>query len=218
MSIRSRFSDAELTAIRDAAAAAERGSSAEVVAVIVDRCDAYDDALWKATAVGAVGAALVASTWHAAAALWGGWPLLWIAGPTLAGAALAASLAAIAPPLRRALTGRNTLTRRVRRRAALAFLEEGVTRTRDRTGVLLLVALFERRVEIIADEGLRGRVAPEAWEAVARELAEALRRGRPGPAVTDAIVRCGRILADAGVGAGEGDANELPDDVRLRDA
>jgi len=217
VSVRRRFTEEELAAVRDAAAAAESGTAGEIVAVIVDRCDAYDDALWKAAALGAPGGAIVASAWHAAVGLWGGWPTAWMAGPALAGAALLAALAALVPAFRRALVGRETIARRVRRRAAAALLDEGVTSTRDRTGVLLLVALFERRVEIIADEGLRGRVAPDQWNAVARDLAAALRRERPGPAVTEAVARCGRILAEAGVAARD-DTNELPDQPRLRDA
>ena len=53
-----KLTDEELAAIRDAAAAAETGTAAEVVAVIVDRCDAYADALWKAAALGGLGGAL----------------------------------------------------------------------------------------------------------------------------------------------------------------
>lgn len=53
-----------------------------------------------------------------------------------------------------------------RERALEVFAELGVWHTRERNGVLLYVLLAERSVEIVADEGLEGRVADDEWQRI----------------------------------------------------
>jgi uncharacterized membrane protein len=53
--------------------------------------------------------------------------------------------------------------RNVRERAHEVFVDLGVWNTRERNGVLVYVLLAERRVEIVADQGLTGRVSEAEW-------------------------------------------------------
>jgi putative membrane protein len=74
--------------------------------------------------------------------------------------------------LRMALTPGATKSRRVRRRAVELFRAAAERRTVGRTGVLLYLSLLERRAEIVADEAVHTKVAPEIWgEAMAALLA-----------------------------------------------
>ena len=95
--------------------------------------------------------------------------------------------------LRRLLVPDDLLATRVRQRAAQAFLDEGVVRTRDRTGILIFVSLFERHVVVRADRGLDGLVTPGEWEEIVTGIAAGMRRGQPGPALAEGIRRCASL-------------------------
>lgn len=217
MAVRDQFSDDELTAIRRATEAAEAQTGGELVCVIVDQCDSYQGSLWQATALGAVAGTLATGLAHTFLDLWGISSLLWILLPPLLGASAAALLATSSSTLRRALTPPAVLDRRVDRRAAVAFVDEEIFDTRDRTGVLLFVALFEHRIRILRDRGVEGRVPAAAWDEIAANLALDLRAGRRGPAVVEAIEACGDLLAVHGVERRPDDVNELGDEPRLLD-
>ena len=94
-------------------------------------------------------------------------------------------------------------------------MEERVFATRDRTGVLIFVALFEHRVLVLADEGINERVDDDAWEEISDELALGLRRGTPAPALIHAVERCADLLAEHGISPLD-PANELSDEPRFR--
>src|SRR5918911_1382748 len=102
------FSDADSAAVRDAVAAAERGTSGEIVPYVVPASDDYASATWKGAALGALAAALAAWALHRGLDLWGASRFLWMVLPPAAGAALG-YLAAHLPPLRRFLAGAHLL-------------------------------------------------------------------------------------------------------------
>ena len=210
------FSDRDLEAVRQAVAAAEGETSGEIVPFVVEASDVYEGTLWKGTALGALGGAMIAAVVHVAAGLWGG-GALWIALPAAGGGAIGFLLAALVPAIKRALVPADVMQRRVRRRAAVAFLEEEVFSTVDRTGILLFLSLFERRVVVLGDGGINARVDEDEWLSITEAIAAGIRQGRPGPALVEGIVECGRLLARSGVEIQPDDRNELRDDLRRRD-
>jgi putative membrane protein len=210
------FSEQDLEAVRQAVAAAEGETSGEIVPFVVDASDAYEGTLWKGTAIGALGGAVAAAVTHAAAGLWGG-GALWIGLPAAAGGALGFLLTAFVPALRRALIPADVLERRVRRRAAVAFVDEEVFDTEERTGILLFLSLFERRVVALGDAGINARVRQEEWVAITDAVAACIRAGRAGEALVEGIGACGRLLTRRGVEIRPDDRNELRDDLRRRD-
>jgi putative membrane protein len=99
---------------------------------------------------------------------------------------------------------------RVATRAREQFLLRGLTRTHARAGVLLFVAVAERRVELIADEGIHARVAPGTWDAIVAGFTASVREGR----IADGFVTAIETIADslaAHFPRGPDDRNELPD-------
>ena len=138
---------------------------------------------------------------------------LWIALPPATGAALGWLAALGIAPLRRFLVPADVLTERVRQRAVQAFVDEAVFRTRDRTGILILISLFERRVVVLADRGLDGRVAASEWEDVAAGIAAGIRQGRAGPALAEGIRRC--LALARRLPPRPDDRDELPGQLRL---
>ncbi|HEU4405020.1 MAG TPA: hypothetical protein VFS43_06980 [Polyangiaceae bacterium] len=116
-------------------------------------------------------------------------------------------------PLRRALTSRPLREQSVRRAAREAFVDLGVSRTRARTGVLVYVSMFERRVEVVADVGVEAK----ALEAPSRQAAAAVAGSFLGAPSFDGFVaalrRFGPALA-AALPRDDDDENELGDEVR----
>jgi len=208
------FSEADLEAIRATVREAESRTSGEIVPFVVDRSDEYSSAAWKGAALGALLAPLVAFAIYRWTSVWGIPMEYWIALPAPIGGAAAYLVAAFLPPVRRWLTGEHVLEARVRRRAAAAFLEQEVFLTENRTGILLFVSLFERRVVLLADSGIHQKVEEGQWESITRRLAAEIRHGRPGPALVEAIRECGEVLARHHVEIQTDDRNELSDELR----
>lgn len=216
MSVRSLFSEEELARIRGAVAEVETGTSGEIVPYLVGRVDDHDEARWRGATLGALLVALAAGVVHQIGGIWGGYGIFWITLPAVTGAGLGFLLSAIPAVGRRLLTP-DDLERRVRLRAEAAFLDEEVFRTRDRTGILLFVAFFERRALVLADEGIHRAVPKEVWVGLVDELVEGISSGRPTDAICSAIARCGELLGRYGVAARPDDTDELADGLRLRE-
>lgn len=213
--IQKLFSEADREAIAVATTEAERDTAAELVVYVVERCDPHPEIVWKGTLIGgAVGAACAAL----AVQLIGGWGTrddLWLLLGAQIGL-LAGWLLSRVEPLARLLVDDEALESRVAGRASEAFVEEQVFATRERTGVLIFLALFEHRVLVVPDEGIRDRAAPGAWEAIADQLATGIRAGTPAQALVEAVGRCARLLKERGA---QGELlDQLSNEPRLRDA
>jgi len=207
------FSEADREAIRAATAAAERKTAGELVVYVTERCDPHGEVGWKAALIGgAVGALCAAFTvWRFGG--WGAPDYLWMLIGLQLGLVVGWAASRFDAAARR-LIGQEALDSRVERRAAEAFLEEQVFATRNRTGDLVFLALFEHRVLVLADDGINERVDDGAWEEISDELALGLRRGTPAPALIHAVERCADLLAEHGISPLD-PANELSDEPRF---
>jgi putative membrane protein len=217
LGVRRLFTDADLESIRAATAAAETRTSGEIVTYVVGRVADHDEARWKAATLGALGVALLAGLGHWLGGHWGGAGVLWITLPSLAGAAAGYLAAALVPAIERRLISEDDVERRVRLRAEAAFLEEEVFDTRERTGILVLLALFERRAVILADAGIHRAVEAGVWERLVAELVDGVKSRRAAAAMVSVVAQCGEILERGGVELRTDDANELADAPRVRD-
>jgi putative membrane protein len=112
-------------------------------------------------------------------------------------------------PLRLALVPRAVRRARAHRAALEQFVVRGISRTRNRTGVLIFVSLAERYARIIADEGIAAKVPNAEWQAAIDALTGHMRDGRIAAGFTAAIERCGAVLAAHA--PPDGSPNELPD-------
>lgn len=170
-------------------AEAERLTGGEIVVAIVRACDEYGAAGWR------LGVALAAATFLAL-----GWflpPLPWTVYLAAQAAALLAGHAlGRIEPVRRALLSPRLVEERVAQRARRCFAEQGLARTRNRTGILVFVALLEHRVVVLADEGIHRALDPdESWQQVVDLAVAGLREGRAVEGLEAAVRRCGEILA-----------------------
>ncbi len=213
------LSDADQERIREAVDQAETQTAGEIVPYIINRSGRYEIAFWRG---GVLGALIAAAIGLLIAWSYNGWGLGWLysasgmASVMSLGGVLAALLVGVVPAVRRLLAGQNRIAGRVHQRAQSAFLEEEVFQTRDRTGILLFVSLFERRIEVIGDAGIDKVVAQEEWSEVVQHIRTGIKTGRFADGLIEAITMCGELLHRSGVGIREGDEDELADDVRIR--
>jgi putative membrane protein len=115
------------------------------------------------------------------------------------------------PPLRMALVPRAVRRARAHRAAIEQFFARGLTLTRNRTGVLIFVALAERYARIIADEGIAAKVGNREWQSAVDALTAHMRDGRIAQGFIAAIERCGAVLATHAPPTDTGD--ELPNRI-----
>jgi uncharacterized membrane protein len=100
-------------------------------------------------------------------------------------------------------------------RAQHVFRRLGMHRTAERHGVLIYVAVEERRLAVVGDEGIHGRVGDLHWNEVRDLMIETLRQsGPPRRALERAIEALGRALAEHYPRRPD-DRNELSDEVSL---
>jgi uncharacterized membrane protein len=95
-------------------------------------------------------------------------------------------------------------------RARQLFAALGMHRTLRRNGVLLYLAVRDRRFAMVGDEGIDRAVPERFWEEVAAEMERDFRAGRFLPGIYRAIERIGAELARHFPRTPE-DRNELPD-------
>jgi putative membrane protein len=120
----------------------------------------------------------------------------------LGGAVLCANI----EPFKRVLLPHKRVTAQVRALAREAFVDQGVSRTRGRTGILVYVSTFERRVELVADIGVDSKLIEGPVLALTRSIA-----GGPDlDAFLDALRTLGPALS-ASLPRAADDVNELPD-------
>jgi len=188
-------------AFRDAIADIEGTSSVEVVVAVRAHARLF---LAQHVVVGLV--AMYALLVYAVLAGWDAWAV--IALP-LASGVIATLLVEYVPPLYRFLVPAWVREQHVVEAARALFVTKNVHATRERTGMLVFVAVRARAVEVVGDVGLVEKLTQTRLDHMAQALKAALPQG---PAAI------GRTLANFGPELAKlfpkkaDDTNELPDD------
>lgn len=218
----SQMSAADHVLVTAAVADAEQHTSGEIVTIVTDLSDHYDDiAMAWASAV-----AFLALVSYATfpdfyigliTRLSGGWGHEYTTGEYVALLVTAVALKWVGTwlilkwtPLRMALTPKATKLARVRNRAISLFKVGTESKTQARTGVLLYLSMKEHRAEIVADEAIASKVAPEVWGDAMVALLDQVKAGNPGAGVAAAVAQMGVVLAEH-FPKGINNPNELPD-------
>jgi putative membrane protein len=184
-------------AIRDA----EKRTCGQIVCVLAHASSAY---------------AHVPILWSSLLALFTPWPLIYFTQWSVQRifltqliVFLVAALAFSWAPLRILLVPRPVQRTRAHRAALEQFVLRGISRTRNRCGVLIFVSLAEHYARIIADEGVAQKVHASEWQEAIDALTTHMREGRLAAGFIAAIERCGAVLAEHA--PPDGSTNELPD-------
>ncbi len=189
--------DAVAAAIRTA----EQHTCGQIVCVLAHASSAY---------------AHVPILWSMLLALFTPWPLIYFTQWSVQRIFLAqlivflvAALAFSWPPLRILLVPRAIQRARAHRAALEQFVLRGISRTRNRCGLLIFVSLAEHYARIIADEGAAQKVHAAEWQAAIDALTMHMHDGRVAAGFIAAIERCGAVLAEHA--PPDGSPHELPD-------
>lgn len=209
--------------VAEAVAAAEAGTSGEIVVVVERRAGRYGDTLAVLSAIGAtllsllgmsglplVSAAApewVASTDRGPSPIWGA--IVWVAGFAGVWFVFEGIPAAL-----RLFVARSRRTREAEGAAWRVFGQRGVHRTKGRTGVLLYVAEFEKTVAVLGDSAIDAELKPADWEAVRDTILDGYQRKRADEGLLHAIEQAGALLARHFPIAPD-DTREIPDDPNL---
>ncbi len=174
--------------VEEAVLSSERATAGEISVVVVDACDAYTGASWRA---GVLLAGLALAALALAAPGLPAWALLGAQAAGLATGHAACRVRAV----RRHFVADSQAEARVVERARRAFAEQGLARADGHGGILLFAALLERRVVILADRGIHEAVAADApWAGIAARAVRGLAEGRRADALVEAVEACGRVL------------------------
>jgi putative membrane protein len=198
------LTDSDRQRVAEAIRAAENETAGELVTVVARASDGYEyiPLLW------ATGIALLVPL-----------PLIYIEQWLLSLAEIYAAQLAVflvlsllfrIPRLHMALIPRAVKHMRAARLAREQFLAQRLHRTAERSGVLIFVSVAERYVEILADEGINDRVAPDEWDSIVAGFVIDVKRGRIGDGFVSAVAACGALLSRH-FPKPPGNPNELPD-------
>lgn len=210
--------------IAEAVAAAEAQSAGEIVTIVTPQSDPYRDVAlaWSIfIAFLALAALELAPGFYLSLIerILGLWAHEWTPRQVLGIALTVAVLKFLGMlllmawrPLRLFLTPAPIKSARVHARALTCFRIGAEGRTTGRTGILIYLSLAERRAEIIADEAIASKVAPEVWGDAMHALLGPIRAGQVGAGMVAAIAKVGAVLAQH-LPRADDDENELPDRV-----
>lgn len=100
------------------------------------------------------------------------------------------------------------------KRAQEVFHHLDMHKTRDRNGVLVYLALADRKLAIVGDEAIHARVGDAYWVRVRDLMVQHLKAEAPREAVVHAVEDLGRVLAEHFPRRPD-DPNELSNEVSL---
>ncbi|MCB2206271.1 TPM domain-containing protein [bacterium] len=211
------FSEEDKKRIAEAVKEAESRTSGEIVPYVVGRADNYPEAWLRGGSLAAFLVLFVFSVISLGTDWWLPLTLAEVGAITVLAFGLGGLLVAYVPVLKRAVIPDAMEQQRVDERASLAFLEEEVFETRERTGILIFLSLFERRVCILGDKGINELVKKDEWDEIVQVIVHAMKNGSPADGMLEAIWKCGQLLERRGVEIRPDDSNELDDSLRTSD-
>ncbi|PLX80041.1 MAG: hypothetical protein C0616_09355 [Desulfuromonas sp.] len=197
------FSAEERDRIEQAVQAAEQRTSGEIVPMVVDASYDYPRAEILGAGLFSLAAGISLSWGFFHESLW---HFLWLFAAGYFPFKLAIRNL---PALKRRLIHPEEIRAEVEEKAVVSFLEQGLHHTRDETGILILISLFERRVHVLADRGINEVVPPDTWDGIVTTMTAGIHRGDTCDALCVAIERCGDLLEQS-FPVKDDDTDELP--------
>ncbi|MDB6118919.1 MAG: hypothetical protein JWO08_2700 [Verrucomicrobiaceae bacterium] len=92
------------------------------------------------------------------------------------------------------------------------FQKLGMTKTKERNGVLLFIAPRSRNFAIVGDLGIHEKCSEAFWQELAATMSQAFREGRLTQGLIQTVQRAGTLLAEH-FPCQNDDRNELPNEI-----
>lgn len=190
------LSGEERQRILETVKAAEKHTAGEIVPMVVSVSDHYPMANVIGAAAFALPLALVLTD-LLGSAFWIGGQNMWLfLGLFTVLFAVFHAVVARLPRLKRWFVSQREIDEEVEEAAFKSFYGEGLHRTREETGVLIFISVFERKVFVLADRGIDARVDKNCWQEIVQQIAAGIRRHRQAAAICEAVQRVGERLRE----------------------
>lgn len=92
------------------------------------------------------------------------------------------------------------------------FFEKNLHKTRDKTGILIFVSLFEKNVIVLGDEGINSKIDKTDWETVVDYIKAGIKSGKLIDGLKEGINSC-KSLLEKFFPIKEDDTNELSNEL-----
>jgi putative membrane protein len=96
--------------------------------------------------------------------------------------------------LKRHFISRKEIDAEVKEAAVTHFFNHGLYRTRDKTGVLVLISVFERRVRVLADQGINAKVPEGQWDNIVKMITDGIKQKHAADAICATVEKIGDLL------------------------
>ncbi len=177
-------------------AEAERRTGAQIVVAVVHRSDSYSELPWKAFALGVSVAGLLVSIFNLLSPGWDAQTAVLIsAAAILMIGIISALLSLYIPKFARLFLAPHRAEAEVRQYAESLFLSHELFATKRRTGILLLVSLFERQVILLPDKGFSKPLKQKAMQKIIEQMTPSLALGQVTRALENGLIKLTEILA-----------------------
>ncbi|MCH7882151.1 MAG: TPM domain-containing protein [Proteobacteria bacterium] len=167
---------------------AELLTTGEIVPMVVTQSDDYPGARWRLAIVTAMFFGFLAYFFL------GDFDPAWILWVQIPGLYIGYWLGTISTVLRPFLES-SKVDEEVHQRALQAFISRDLHATKDRTGILIMASLFERRVEILADTGINAKVSSDTWQGIVADMIGRIKSDDLTEGFCIAVRECGEVLA-----------------------
>ncbi len=98
------------------------------------------------------------------------------------------------------------------KRAGKVFAHLKMHKTKERNGVLIYIAVLNRKVAIVGDEGIHQKLGDEFWQKIVNDLIKKFKESSKAHALSECISECGDQLAKF-FPRKEDDTNELTNTI-----
>ncbi len=187
----------------------EKNSAAEVVLIVRSRSDTYRDvSLWNGFVLQIIVVAFLLFS-----------PIVfnpyWICFISLVSFLAGFFAVELIKPLKRKLIKNERMNKATEIYARAIFQKGQLYDTRDQTGLLIFVSLFEQKIRLIPDKGLITKMPVHIWQDLEDKFNSVFDENEM---LTDAIIKKMSLLRSVlaqYVPPREDDINEIPDDLRI---
>lgn len=193
----------------------EKRTNAQIVLAVIKRSDSYAELPWKAFALGASIAGLLIFIIDLTVSYWISHVVMLITvAAILSAGTFFAILTVFAPRVARLFLSAYRAETEVRQYAESLFLDKELFATSRRTGILILVSLFEKQIIILPDKGLSARLSKDAIQEIILKMTMPLKQNDIASAMGVGLEQLSEALGASDAGkSGEASKNELSNDI-----
>lgn len=202
------LTEQERTEITNAIKETEKKTSCEFVVAEISHCDDYNSARFIWGIVMALLVGLLEYTFYSP-------QVIYFVAAQLVGFLIGVFVINRITFFRRLVIPRAKMQGEVHYRAMAEFYQQGLYKTREENGILIMLAIFERMVVVLGDRGVHAKVPADYWDKMKDKIIDGIRQNKAGSSIVDTIKSSASELS-AHFPIKPDDTNELPDEVVVK--